>query len=74
MLEYLDLGNTEIGTETLIAIATVLRTNETLRYLNVENARVFSKEVREWLIAWHHVLGVHGTDSHTWLAPVCVIV
>lgn len=39
----MDIGNTEIGTETLIALATVLNSNATLLALNLENPRVFSK-------------------------------
>lgn len=44
MLLSLDIGNCDIGTETLIALATVMKTNTTLQELNIENARVFSRQ------------------------------
>lgn len=42
-ITHLNIGNTEIGTETLIALATVLNSNATLTHLNIENPRTFSK-------------------------------
>ena len=44
VLLSLDIGNCDIGTETLIALATVMKTNTTLQELNIENARVFSRQ------------------------------
>ena len=44
VLQALDIGNCDIGTETLIALATVMKENKKLQQLNIENARVFSRQ------------------------------
>jgi hypothetical protein len=40
----LDVGNTEIGTESIIALATVLNGKQNLLSLNIENPRLFSRQ------------------------------
>lgn len=42
-VQQLDLGNTELETGAVVALCTVLRDNHTLRDLNIENPRLFSR-------------------------------
>jgi hypothetical protein len=45
-VEILDLGNTELETDAVIALASVLQSNTTLQHLSLENPRLFSRMVR----------------------------
>ena len=42
VINDLDIGNTELGTESIIALATVLKANNAVQRLNVENPRLHS--------------------------------
>lgn len=45
-IEILDLGNTELETDAIVALSAVLHSNTTLQHLSLENSRLFSRMVR----------------------------
>jgi hypothetical protein len=47
----LDLGNTGLRTDAVVAIATALHHNDRLQELSLENPRTFSKTVRLFIVA-----------------------
>ena len=60
-LQSLNLGDNELGTQALVEIVHVMRTNTTLQSLSLENPRLFSFEVRSVSVrrcVWFFFLGI----------------